>query len=107
MRPILCKKCAYESLDKEKPTILICKMCRVTEKMRGFSVEAAGIKEDEFKESGHTIKMVASVSYDRTKKQFNYDNFTGNAFEGAENIEEMKRRQETTLARARERFDGE
>ena len=49
--------------------------------------------------------MVASVSYDRTKKQFNYDNFKENAFEGAEEVEEMKRRQETTLARARERFD--
>ena len=49
--------------------------------------------------------MVASVSYDRTKKQFNYDNFKENAFEGAVNIEEMKRRQETTLDRARERFD--
>ena len=49
--------------------------------------------------------MVASVSYDRNKKQFNYDNFKENAFEGAVNIEEMKRKQETTLARARERFD--
>ena len=45
MRPIICKRCAFESLDKSSN--LICKMCRVTEKMRDFSVEAAGIEIDE------------------------------------------------------------
>ena len=59
-------------------------MCRVTEKMRDFTVESAGIEIDEKNQPPHSIKMVASVSYDRTKKQFNYDNFKENAFEGAE-----------------------
>ena len=52
--------------------------------MRDFSVEDAGIDVKENEGEKHSIKMVASVSYDRTKKQFNYDNFKENAFEGAE-----------------------
>ena len=52
--------------------------------MRDFTVESAGIEIDEKNQPPHSIKMVASVSYDRTKKQFNYDNFKENAFEGAE-----------------------
>ena len=45
MKPIICKRCAFESLDDK--TKLICKMCRVTEKMRDFSVEDAGIDVNE------------------------------------------------------------
>ena len=86
MRPLLCKNCAFKSEDDKK--VLICKMCRVTEKMRNFDVEQEGVEID----TTHAIKMVASVSYDRTKKQFNYDNFHKDAFEGAHNFEELKKK---------------
>ena len=44
-------------------------MCRVTEKMANFDDEQKGAKID----ISHNIQLVASVSYDRNKKAFNYD----------------------------------
>ena len=44
-------------------------MCRVTEKMANFDEEQKDAQVD----ISHNIQLVASVSYDRNKKAFNYD----------------------------------
>ena len=67
MRPYICKNCAYNSSENAKA--MICKMCRVTEKMSTFDEEQKDVQVD----ISHDIKLVASVSYDRNKKAFNYD----------------------------------
>ena len=67
MRPFICNNCAYHS--SAEPKVLICKMCRVTEKMANFDEEQKDAQVD----ISHNIQLVASVSYDRNKKAFNYD----------------------------------
>ena len=45
-------------------------------------------------DTSHNIKLVASVSYDRNKKAFNYDKLNKDAFKGSETLEELKRKQD-------------
>lgn len=53
----------------------------------------------------HSIQLVASVSYDRNKKQFNYDNFNPAVFGGGQAVVAMKEKQDKSLNQARIRFD--
>ena len=76
MRPVLCPACSYTSTENDK--ISFCKMCRVIEKMKSF--EPAADEEDV--DTSHSIKLVASVSFDKTKKQFNFDKFNPEVFGG-------------------------
>ena len=66
IRPFLCKGCAYTS---NKDNALMCRLCRVTEKMDDFNVDDLEVDNDP---SSHTIVCIASVSYDRQKAAFKY-----------------------------------
>ena len=44
--------------------------------MKDFDAEKQGGEID----TSHSIKLVASVSYDRKKKEFNYDKFDATTF---------------------------
>ena len=69
MKPKLCPSCAYQStVDSSK---YFCKMCLVTEKMDNYEPEL----DEEEKKPSHNIVCVASVSFDKTKKQFDYSKF--------------------------------
>ena len=74
MRPVLCPACSYTSTEKDN--VKFCKMCRVTEKMKNYEPAHDEMEVD----TKHTIELVASVSFDKTKKQFNYDNFNPEVF---------------------------
>ena len=48
-------------------------------------------------DTSHNIKLFASVSYDRDKKAFNYDNLNEDAFKGSDTLEEIVRKQDEQL----------
>ena len=48
-------------------------MCRVTEKMQDFDASKEGY---EVHDTSHNIQLVASVSFDQSKKQFDTTKFT-------------------------------
>ena len=56
-------------------------------------------------DTSHNIKLVASVSYDRNKKAFNYDKLNKDAFKGSETLEELKRKQDEKLEEARRKYE--
>ena len=68
IRPELCQNCAY-LINEEKGTYT-CKLCKVTENMKDFDVDDLDIDTDA---NSHNIVCVASVSFDRQKRQFKYD----------------------------------
>ena len=85
MKPLLCSNCSYDSDDD--PGIKFCKMCRVTEKMKNFDPDTAGLEID----NEHSIELVASVSFDRQKREFNYSKFDPTSFDGGvENFGNLK-----------------
>ena len=62
MKPYLCHTCAERSdVDPEK---YICKLCKVTETMDNFDSSKLQIDKN------HTIKQVASVSFNKDKQAF-------------------------------------
>ena len=62
-------------------------MCRVTEKMKNFDPDTAGLEID----NEHSIELVASVSFDRQKREFNYSKFDPTTFDGGvENFGNLK-----------------
>ena len=70
-------------------------MCLMTEKMRIYATEQI---EETSLDTSHNVELVASVSYDREKKQFNYASFGGkSSFIDGINLEELKRTQNKTL----------
>lgn len=66
--PMICMNCAYQST--KVLTRWTCKLCKVTEKMQDFDMDAQDIDTSV---NSHNIQMVASVSFDRQKRQFKYD----------------------------------
>ena len=71
--------------------------------MKDFDPEQAGLDIDK----SHNIQLVASVSFDRQKRQFNYDNFDPEAFDGGvENFGNLKQKQDAAVDAAVRRFDA-
>ena len=55
--------------------------------------------------SAHKIKLVASVSYDRTKKQFNYSKFDPTYLGDADAYSDLRDRQDATIEQAKLKFE--
>lgn len=56
--------------------------------MKNFDEE----HKDDVIDTSHNIKQVASVSYDRNKRAFNYDKLSKDAFKGSHTLEELKQK---------------
>ena len=80
---LICKKCAKYS--EKSPGSLICKQCFIAQEDSdedsddGIDYAAEAAKPSDF-------KLIATVSYNREKRDFEYDNFKQDAFEGADSI---------------------
>ena len=68
--------------------------------MKNFDEE----RKDDVIDTNHNIKLVASVSYDRNKKAFNYDKLSKDAFKGSHTLEELKRKQDEKLEEAKKKY---
>lgn len=64
LSPVICKNCAHQST--EQASLFMCKLCKVTERMKNFDVDALEI------DTSNSIKLIASVSFDKQKRQFKY-----------------------------------
>ena len=81
---------------------MICRLCRVTEKMETFDPKKFVIEDSDKK-----IQLVASVSYDRTKGQFKDSKGLGDVF-GQETAAQMQQAQSGSAnarSRAQQKFD--
>ena len=96
--PFICKNCAYQS--KKDASKYMCKLCKVTEQMEDIDVDSMEIDTNT---SSHSIKMVASVSFDRQKRQFKYAGDHEGVF-GKEVANQMKAKQGGAGAHAINRF---
>ena len=100
LKPLLCDECAFTSSDFQ--AVKMCKLCHVSDHMKDFD---PGQQIDELN-SEHKIKLVASVSYDRNKKQFNYDKFNpANLVGDAQAYSDVQDRQDATIEQAKIKFE--
>ena len=100
MKPFLCDNCAYVSC--EDASIKFCNMCRITEQMKEYDVDEETVREDD--RNSHSVELVASVSFDRQKRQFNYDKFDTSKFDAGQSYDHIKAVQDSAVNAATARF---
>ena len=79
---LICAKCCYESTKKEGNRI--CKRCSVAEEDSDSDDDSVDYAAEAAKPSNFTL--VATVSYNKERRDFDYDKYNASAFEGAEKL---------------------
>lgn len=57
--------------------------------MKDYDVDDETVREDD-KNSSNSVELVASVSFDRQKRQFNYDKFDTSKFNAGHSFDHIK-----------------
>ena len=70
--------------------------------MSAYEVDESQVREDD--RNSHSVELVASVSFDRQKRQFNYDKFDPSKFNAGDSYNHIRETQDKAINAAQARF---